>query len=192
MTKVFLLLLVFSYHFIQAEEREPCEEGEGWTRGPTGVCSYTKCSMGRILDQTGKCVLAPAKGKLSDQFESCAYIAGMQMITQSSNTCDDSSHTHRCPTLVDQRCDARAICYPKRIGGTTSGMYGINQPPMIVEISCAAINWQCPQNPKYCLDDETITVSAADLQDLIRDIPADELRDVIRDSLTRSRSSGVR
>ena len=229
MTNVLLLLLAFSYHFIQAAEREPCDPGwtrgptgvchrpkcdlreewnevqgkcvapprepcdePGWTRGPTGVCHRPKCSLRDEAE--GKCLAPPTppREKESDQFESCTYIEGTQAISESANTCGGSQNSqYKCPTLVDKRCDARVKCYPKRIGGSGPGMSGVSPPPSEHGVVCAAINGQCPADPKDCIDDETVTLSGPEvLEQIGPEGLRDALRGILRDS--RPRSGGVR
>jgi len=194
-----LLFIVSLYPLVQAEE--PCPEG--YMRGPSGTCSRPKCDSGQVVNSKGICVPKNSHDNVCvDCFESCVYV-GVGKITKSAMSRSVGVVTKCPPTIednakscgmVDFRCDARVRCYPKRVGGD----YGVNLPPVEMGVTCSMVNGRCPEDPKDCMEDGTVTVtrepSNDDMEGSLQNISDDNL-EVLRDALRKSRrgsSRGVR
>ena len=173
MKKLLLLLFVFSYHFIQAAEAEPCPPGKVRHKGK---CVFPdreeRCPPGKIFQQVpgvdypkGNCVAPPSVNEADSANVNCRYIE-MRIIASHQRIIPSNPNTTSNPNIrfyrnacrdcnnVDVRCNAKVRCYPPRVGG----QFGVNPPSYEQSVTCPAINGECPEDPKKCMENNTIII----------------------------------
>ena len=194
MTKVFLLLLVFSYHFVQAEEekQEPCPPGKVFYP-PAQRCVDIPPPMQEVrkLSTASEKEQAQLASAYCESCLLCTYLEGAKTMNQSATKCPELSALSNSSTsttkgagscsTVDARCLAKVRCYPRRTSFSLptlpypgdQGVQVLNIPPFEMNVSCAVVDGKCPENPQDCIKDTSVAIttegpSVVDVEESLR------------------------